>query len=542
MKALVCLAICLATGFAVAQQNAPKPPILLDGLSDLHHPVTTQSTEAQKFFDQGLRLVYAFNHEEATRAFEQAAELDAKMPMAWWGVALASGPNYNMPVDPEHEKISADAIDKARALETNATEVEKDYIEALARRFSHDTSPDYQALNRAYADAMRALKTKYPYDPDAATLYADSLMNLHPWKLWNADGTPGEDTNEIVSTLENVLKEYPHHIGAMHLYIHAVEASPHPERALPQANEIAALAPGAGHLVHMPAHIYERTGNYNGARAQNVDAAHADETYAEQTGMEGMYMAMYYNHNLHFGAIAASMQGRCAEALEQAAKMESNLAPMAKEMPMVEPFLGIPIAMEVRCTRWDALLKRSEPETQSSVRKSFWLYGRGMALVARGRVGEAEALHTRLVALGKAQPREELFMPPVENHSWQIEHIEAKLLAARIAETRGDWTKAEADLRDAVATQDTLLYNEPQDWYYPVRESLGGLLLRAGKNAEAEAVFRKDLEENPRNPRSLFGLSESLKRRHEEYEAKWIDAQLAEAWKGADVKLTVDAL
>jgi tetratricopeptide (TPR) repeat protein len=548
MKTLALIALCAAAGIALAQDSAPKSnfppkgPFLMDGLSDLHHPVTTNVAEAQKFFDQGLRLVYAFNHEEAARSFQHAAELDPKMAMAWWGVALAAGPNYNLPVDPEHEKISADAIDKARALEANATEVEKDYIETLAKRFSHDAAPDYQALNKAYAGAMRALAAKYPDDPDACTLYADSLMNLHPWKLWNADGTPGEDTPAIVATLEGVLKENPHHIGAMHLYIHAVEASPHPERALPEANEIAALAPAAGHLVHMPAHIYERTGNYNGARVQNEAAAGADEQYAKTTGSEGMYMAMYYNHNLHFGAISAGMQGRCADALELAGKLEMNLIPTAKEMPMVEPFLGIPMAMEVRCARWDALLMRKAPQTQSAALNSFWLYSRGMALAAKGRVDEAGALHAQLAALEAAQPHDELFMPPVENHTWQIEHIEAEVLAGRIAEARGDRKAAIADLRDAVAAQDTLLYNEPQDWYYPVRESLGGTLLRTGEDAEAEAVFRKDLEENPRNPRSLFGLAEALKRQHKDYEAGWVHRQFEQAWKGADTTVTVDSL
>ena len=234
--------------------------------------------------------------------------------MAWWGVALAVGPNYNLPVDPEHEKLAVDAVEKAKALSAEASPIEKAYIGAMAERFSSEAKPDYHQLDVNYSKAMGELTRRYPDDLDAATLYADSMMNLRPWKLWNADGTPAEGTNEIVSTLEGVLRRDPNHIGAMHLYIHAVEASPNPERALPYADRIAALAPAAGHLVHMPAHIYERTGNFDGARAQNVAAAKADEAYAASTGQQGMYMMMYYSHNLHFGAVSASMQGRCGVA------------------------------------------------------------------------------------------------------------------------------------------------------------------------------------------------------------------------------------
>jgi tetratricopeptide (TPR) repeat protein len=541
MKALALATLCLL-GCAAAAQTAPKPPYLMEGYGGLHHPVSTAVPEAQQFFDQGLRLVYAFNHEEAARSFEHAAELDPHLAMAWWGVAFAVGPNYNMPVDPEHEKIAADAIDKAHALASSAPKAEQGYIDALSKRFSHQASPDYHALDKAYADAMRTLAAKYPDDPDAATLYADSLMNLHPWKLWNPDGSPGEDTTKIVSTLEATLRRYPRHIGAMHMYIHAVEASPHPERALPQANAIAALAPAAGHLVHMPSHIYQRTGNFDGARVQNEAAAGADERYLQATGNEGMYMAMYYNHNLHFGAISASMQGRCAEAKAMADKMVADIGPMAKEMPMVEPFLGTTSAIAVRCGRWDDLLAAQPPDAQTSAWKALWLYSHGMALAAHGRLDEAAAELAKLNAIEDTQPRDELFMPPVENHTWQIEYLAAAVLAAHIAEGRGDRKVAFAKLQEAVAMQDMLLYNEPPDWCFPVRESLGGLLLRSGDNAAAEAVFRKDLELNPRNPRSLFGLAEALSRQQHDYEAAWVRTQFQQAWQGADVPLTVDTL
>jgi tetratricopeptide (TPR) repeat protein len=543
MKKRMALAVTFLTCATWAQNPAPqKPAAVMPGLSSLHHPVSTRNREAQQFFDQGLRLVYAFNHDEAARSFRRATELDAKLAMAWWGVALAVGPNYNLPVDPDHEKIAVEAIDKARELSSGAPQIEKDYIDAMARRFSHEATPDYHQLDTAYSSGMRELSGKYPDDLDAATLYADSLMNLRPWKLWKPDGTPAEGTNEIVSTLESVLRRDPNHIGAMHLYIHAVEASPHPERALPYADRIASLAPSAGHLVHMPAHIYERTGNYDGAREHNLAAAKADEEYAAATGSQGMYMMMYYSHNLHFGAIAASMQGRCAEAKRSADRLSENLAPALKEMPMVEPFLAYPLAMAVRCGRWDDLLAREEPSAQTKVIRAFWLYGRGIALAARGKSAEAEKLEKELADLEKATSHDEIFMPPVENHSWQIFHIADAVLSARIAATKGDRAAAIRFLKEAVATQDQLLYDEPADWYYPVRESLGGMLLQAGDAKSAEQVFRDDLAKNPRNPRSLFGLAQALTRQQRAYEASWVEQQLQAAWQGSDVELRIEDL
>jgi tetratricopeptide (TPR) repeat protein len=542
MKNVAALVVLLCVCVSVAQQPAStKPAFLMEGLSNLHHPVSTKNVEAQRFFDQGLRLVYAFNHEEAARSFHRAAELDPQLAMAWWGVALAVGPNYNLPVDPEHEKIAVEAVNKAKSLSAGASPIEKAYIDAMVRRFTSDSNLDYHQLDINYSKAMGELTRNYPDDLDAATLYADSMMNLRPWKLWNADGTPADGTNEIVATLEGVLRRDPNHIGAMHFYIHAVEASPNPERALPYADRIAALAPAAGHLVHMPAHIYERTGNFDGARAQNVAAAKADENYAASTGAKNMYMAMYYSHNLHFGAVSASMQGRCSEAKATADRLAENLRPMA-DMPMVEPFLAMEYAVAVRCGRWSDLLAMNEPHAQTPVLKIFWLYGQGMALAAQGKIADAEALHKRLIAIENSVPADEIFMPPIENHSRQIYHIADDILAARIASARGDKTAAIALLRDAVSNQDQLLYNEPADWYYPVRESLGGALLQSGDAKAAEQVFRDDLKLNPRNPRSLFGLAESLTRQNRDYDASWIKQQFATAWQGADVQLKVEDL
>lgn len=542
MKNLVTLVLFFIACAGSAQTTAPKPVFLMPRLSSLHHPVSTSKVEAQQFFDQGLRLVYAFNHDEAARSFRRAAELDPHLAMAWWGVALAVGPNYNLPVDPEHEKIAIDSIEKARALSDGAPLVEKDYIEALGRRFSRDAQPDYHRLNADYSKAMRELSTRYPDDLDAATLFADSMMNLRPWKLWRADGMPEEGTEEIVATLENVLRRDPDHIGAMHLYIHAIEASPHPERALPYADRIAALAPGAGHLVHMPSHIYERTGNYDGAREQNAAAAKADTEYAAATGMKGIYSMMYYSHNLHFGAIASSMEGHCTEARRSADRLADNVRPIVKEMPMLEAFVSVPLVIAVRCERWDDLLDMTEPAAQTPVLKAFWLYSRGIALAKRGRTSEAEALEKQLSAIENAEPRDQIFMPPVENHSWLIFHIAGDVLKERIAAAKGDKTAAIQLLRDAVASQDQLSYDEPSDWYFPVRESLGGILLQAGDPKEAERVFREDLEKNPRNPRSLFGLAEALSLQNRAYETGWVKREFQSAWQGADVELKVEDL
>ena len=541
MKSICVPLMAVFLACACPAQDA-KPPLLMAGLSSLHHPVSTNNAEAQQFFDQGLRLVYAFNHDEAARSFRRATELDSQMAMAWWGVALAVGPNYNLPVDQEHEKIAIDAIDKAAALAGGAPQIEKDYIAALGRRYTHAAQPDYQQLNSDYSKAMGELNSKYPEDLDAATLYADSLMNLRPWKLWNPDGTPAPGTEEIVATLEGVLRRDPNHIGAMHLYIHAVEASPHPERALPYADRIATLAPGAGHLVHMPAHIYERTGNYDGARVQNAAAAKADEDFLSASGQQGMYMMMYYSHNLHFGALSASMQGHCAEAQNSAGRLADNVRPGVKDMPMLETFLTIPLVVDVRCGRWDNLLAMQEPAAQTPALKAMWLYSRGMALVAKGKAAEAEPLEKQLAAIETSTSRDDIYMPPVENHSWQIFHLADDVLAARIAAAKGDRPHAIELLRDAVATQDKLLYDEPTDWYYPVRETLGGMLLQSGDAKGAEEVFRADLDRNPRNPRSLYGLAQALRQQKRDYEAEWVTQQLNAAWKGADVQLKIQDL
>jgi len=397
MKRFVRAAILIAGSIGVVQWSLPvlaqqhsqaSQTALMTGLSELHHPVTTSNPEAQKFFDQGLRLIYGFNHDEARRAFERAAQLDPSMAMAYWGIAKAVGTNYNVPVYffPGAERTGYDNIQKARALEARVAESERGYIEALSKRFTTDAKPDYHALDAAYSAAMRELSQQYPDDLDAATLFAESMMDLRPWKLWNHDGTPAEGTPEIISVLESVIRRDPNHIGAVHLHIHAVEASPTPDHALASANRLASLAPNAGHLVHMPSHIYIRTGFYADAARTNVEAAEVDEAYIKATGAQGIYPMMYYSHNLHFIAAAAMMEGRYAQAKNAAERLEANILPHLKQMPMMEGFMTVRLSVDARFHRWNDILKAQEPDPSMKIWNSTWHYARGLALVGTDNI------------------------------------------------------------------------------------------------------------------------------------------------------------
>ena len=383
---LGCLLIASAA-FAQHEHAAPsaKPAEILAGIGAYHRPIATSNPLAQKFFNQGLTL--GFNHDEAGRSFEQAARFDPKAAMPWWGVALAWGPNYNQP--PERERVAWEAIGKAVALRDAAPQVERDYIDALMRRYSKDPEADRLKLARDYAAAMRDLKNKYPDDLDAATLYAESLMNLNPWKLWKPDGTPADGTEEIVATLESVLRRSPGHPRANHYYIHAVEASRHPERALPSAERLKTMVPAAGHLVHMPGHIYLRTGDFESAAATNLTAAESDRQFIARTGAQGVYRVMYYSHNLHFIAYARSMQGRYLESIRAARQLRDNVAPAAKEMLMAGPFMAVEYEVLVRFDRWNEILKLKQPDAGLIAVIPFWHYARasGVRGVESARAG-----------------------------------------------------------------------------------------------------------------------------------------------------------
>ena len=544
LAAILC-GILLGSG-AMAQNHASHAQThsvtLVSGLGDLHHPVSTHNPEAQKFFDQGLRFIYAFNHDEAARSFQHATELDPQLAMAFWGVAEAVGPNYNDSADPDRFKRAHDAVQKAVDLSASASPSEQAYIQAMAKRFPADPNSDLKKAAEEYRDAMRQVTSQFPDDLDAATLFAEAGMNLHPWGLWHQDGTAQEGTNEIVATLESVMKRDPNHLGAIHYYIHAVEASNYPERALAGANKLASLAPGAGHIVHMPAHVYIRTGDYEAAVQTNERAAEVDRAYLKESGAQGIYPLMYYSHNLHFVAVCGAMNGRYSEARKNADLLVANVGPHVKEMPPLEGFMTIPIAVEVRFHHWNEILKMPAPDPAMKTATVFWHFGRGLALAGTGKIAEAEAEYKIVSDAETATPPDVIFQMPINNKAKDIMKIAENVVGAKIAMAKKDTTGAITLLRDAVAIQDKLNYGEPPDWFYPVRESLGGALLISGDAAGAEKVFRDDLDRNPRNPRSLFGLQQSLLQQKRDYDAGFVEKQFDSSWKGGPQALKLDDL
>ena len=538
ISVLLALWLCLPS---IAQDHSahvqPKPATLMSGVGNLHHSVSTSNPEAQKFFDQGLRLIYAFNHDEAARSFQRAGELDPKLAIAYWGVAEAVGPNYNDPASDDRFKLAHEAIQKAVDLSANASPSEQAYIQAMAKRFPADPKADRKQAAEDYHDAMREVSKKFPDDLDAATLFAESGMNLHPWGLWHVDGTPLAGTEEIVATLESVIRRDPNHLGAIHYYIHATEASANPERALAGANRLAAMAPAAGHIVHMPAHVYIRTGDYDAAVKTNEEAAAVDRAYIKASGAQGIYPMMYYSHNLHFIAACASMNGNYAEAKKNAGLLVANVGPHVKDMPPLEGFMTIPMAVDVRFHRWSEILAMPQPDPAMQIATGYWHFAHGMALAGTGKVSEAEAEYKIVSEAEQNTPPDKVFAMPINNKAKDIMKIAENVLGAKIAMAKKDNAQAISMLTAAVAIQDTLKYGEPPDWFFPVRESLGGVLLMNGDAAGAEKVFRADLERNPRNPRSLFGLRQALKAQDRNYDAGFIENEFRDSWKGGEVKV-----
>ncbi len=536
----------LLSGVVIAQDHMDhaqaKPATLMPGLGDLHHPVSTSNQQAQQFFDQGLRLIYAFNHDEAARSFQRAADLDPKLAMAYWGVAEAVGPNYNDPASDERFAAAHNAIQKAVDLSANASPVEKAYIQAMVLRFPADPKADRQQAAEAYHDAMREVVKNFPDDLDAATLFAESGMNLHPWGLWHKDGTPEAGTEEIVATLESVIKRDPNHMGAVHYYIHTVEASRSPERALAAANRLAAMAPAAGHLVHMPAHVYIRTGDYAAAVKTNQEAAAADQAYIKASGAQGLYPMMYYSHNLHFIAMCSAMNGDYAEAKKGADMLAAHVGPYVKDMPPLEGFMTIPMAVDVRFHKWDDLLKMPQPNPDMKTATVFWHFAHGMALAGTGKISEAESEYAVVADAEKNTPEDVVFVMPVNNKAKDVLKIARDVLGAKIALAKKDGASAITQLQSAVAVQDSLKYDEPEDWFFPVRESLGAALLMSGDAAGAEKAFREDLDRHPRNPRSLFGLEQALKAQKRDYDAGFVRKEFEASWKGGSTPLKVDDL
>jgi len=514
----------LALLVLVASQVSIDP-----GVGHVHFNVTTRNAEAQRYFDQGMAYLYGFNHEAAIRSFQHAGNLDPNLAMAWWGVALALGPNINLDVDPDREKQAYDAVQTA--LTKRASPKEHEVIAVLARRYSNDPNADLKKLAADYSRAMGELSKKHPDDLDLATLYAESMMDLRPWKFWSADGKAAPGTEEIVSVLESVLKRDPNHLGANHYYIHAVEASQHPERAVKSADRLRTLAPSSGHLVHMPAHIYQRVGNYSGAAKANETAAAVDRQFIAKNGSGGIYPLMYYNHNLQFGTASYAMEGRFADAKRLGDEFGANAAAAAKEMPMVESAAATPLLVLVRFGKWTNVLK-APAANAGPMSAVFSHFARAVAFAQVGDIAAAEREREESENARKALGDD----PGIfQNSPKAIAKVAEGIIDGRIAEAKGDRAKALRAYMRAVEAQDALDYDEPPDWFYPVRETLGAALIRAGRYAEAEKVFREDLERNPHNPRSLFGLAEALRKQKKSAAAAM--AEFKRNWHGGALRL-----
>ncbi len=523
---------------AGSQDTGPAP--LLNGLGKLHHPITTSNALAQRYFDQGLTLVYAFNHEEAARSFAYAAKLDPKCAMAYWGIALARGPNYNeSEIDASREKTAAQAIQKAEALSSAASAAEQSYIHAMSLRVSVDPKADQKKLGANYRDAMREIMQHYPGDMDAAVLFADAAMDLHAWMLWKKDGKPEEGTMEAVQALESVLKRDPDNIGANHFYIHAIEESPHPEQAMASARKMADLAPGAGHLVHMPAHIYIRTGDYHASSVSNKQAMGADQGYIEKYHIDNMYSMMYYTHNMHFLAVSSSMEGNFADSNRVAERITKGIAPYLKEHPEVQSFVPTQTFILVRFRKWPEIEKLPEPEKSLDQAHAFWHFARGMAYAAQGQMDKASAERAAFSAEAKAIPAKTGFG---YNTTGQIFQIAQLMLDANIAKAKHDYKQAASLLNKAALAEDALNYDEPPDWYLPPRESLGGVLLLDGRAKDAEAAFREELKQHPKNPRALYGLAECLRAQGKAVQEAAVRKEFVDGWKHADIQLRIEDL
>ena len=525
-------AVFLAVQVQATGAGTPKTP-LIENLGKLHRPISTTVPLAQRYFDQGLLLTYGFNHEEAINSFREAARLDSTCAICYWGVAVALGPNINIPMDPAVASQALDAVGEAQARLSYASPAERAYIEAIAVRYSSDTTRSRAALDSAYAAAARDVWRRFPADDDAGALYVDAMLNLAPWNYWQPDGTPRPGTKEIVATLEQILRRDPTHIGACHFYIHAVEASFEPQRALRCAERLPWLAPGAGHLVHMPAHIYMRVGRYADAVTANTHAAHIDATFIERRHPTGLY-PVYYFHNLHFLWAATQMEGRSAESLRAARDLVKSVPPeMLKQAPVFEYLVPTPLFALVQFGKWDDVMREPRTPADQPYSRAIWHYARGRAFAARNELDKAAAALDSVTTIRNAIKDRPLGFQTAGTLLGVASHT----LAGTIAAQRSDTATAVRELEEAVRLQDALVYDEPPAWYYPVRQSLGAVLLAAGRAPEAETVYREDLRRTPENGWSLFGLAQALRAQGKADEAAGIDERFRLAWARADVVL-----
>jgi tetratricopeptide (TPR) repeat protein len=526
------LATLLLVTAPTTRAPADSVPLYHD-LGDHHHEITTRTPGAQQYFDQGLRLVFGFNHGEAIRAFNQGARLDPDCAMCYWGTALAYGPHVNAPMDSAGGVAAYAAVRQALAHLSQASPREQAYIRAVAKRYAPVPPANRAPLDSAYAAAMGKVVRTYPDDLDAATLYAEALMDLRPWDYWKQpSGEPYPGTLELVAQLERVLRSNPNHPGACHYYIHAVEAV-QPEKAVACAERLASLMPGDGHMVHMPAHIYIRVGRYTDAIESNVHAVHTDEAYIEDQRPVGVYPLGYYPHNLHFLAFAATMAGRSTQAIEASRRLESKVdMQAARTIPMVQVFVPFLDLTLVTFGRWSDVLQQPLPPADLRYANAMAHYARGVAFSATNRWGDAQAELDRVKRAVTAATEED---KPVLN-------IALHALMGEMAARRGRLDEAIGQFQIAATAEDGMLYVEPPTWYYPIRHSLGATLLRAGRAAQAEAIYRQDLKRNPENGWSLFGLAAALRAQHRIPEAESVEERFRRAWATADVTLTASRL
>ena len=538
------VAATLALGLVAAACTPSEEPtggeagaIRLQTLGEHHHPITTSSERTQRYFDQGLNLSFAFNHELAALSFREALESDPECAMCYWGLALVLGPNINAPMGPEAAGQAWEALLQARARMAGASEVERGYIEALSKRYAEDPAAPRAPLDRAYAEAMGELHRRFPDDIDAATLYAEALMDLYPWDYWIEKGVPRPETAEALRVLESVIERAPMHPGANHFWIHALEEF-EPERAEAAADRLATIAPDAGHLVHMPSHIYWRVGRYQDAAAINSEAVAVDESLFAWCSNTEFYAAGYYTHNIHFLWAAAMASGQSDRALTAARRLHTKIpAELVPTYPFLEDFLAVPHLTLARFARWDAVLAEPPPPESQRYVTATWYYTRGLAFARKGDLEAAEHAQAALADIA-ADPELDAEIYDVSgNTAGQRLAIARHHLEAEIASARGDRDAAIAALEAGVSAQDALNYIEPPAWYLPTRELLGAELLEAGRAEDAEAVYRANLERYPRNGWALRGLALALERQGREVDADWVRRGFERAWSEADVKL-----
>ena len=508
----------------------------LQSLGSHKFPVTTKSADAQKYIDQGMNLAYGFNHAEAGRAFAEAARLDPRCAMAYWGQALVLGPNINAPMDPGDEAKALTMVGQALALRSGASPRERGYIEALAKRYEGKHERRI-ACDSAYAEAMREHARRFPTDLDAQALWAEAAMDLRPWNYWRPDGSPYPGTLDIRSRLEDVMAKDPRHPGALHYYIHLLEPTPEAYKAEPAADRLLALMPAAGHMVHMPSHIYQRVGRYAESARSNELAIAADEDYITQCRAQGLYPMAYYPHNIHFLWFAATMQGRSSTAIAAAKKTASQVSDSAlAAIPLLAGFRVTPWYALTRFGKWDEMLAEPAPPPSNRFLTGTWAYARGLALLGKHRRDEAaKMLDTVQAIAADSSLNFTLFSP---NTAKAILSVAPEMLAGEMEAARGNHEAAVAHLQRAVMLEDALVYTEPEEWHYPPRQALGAELLAAGRPREAEVIYWQELRKHPENGWSLFGLAQAQAAQGHAEQAADTRARFQKAWAQADIQLT----